>query len=111
LLGWIRTELTLDGEVRGFYLRQLWDWKSSADLKTIRPDGLAAYAEVCGWTLARTHARSGDRVAIAAYLGKGDTFDRAIAAFAAAYADLNERDHEALWRAVAAGRISATEGV
>jgi uncharacterized protein (DUF2252 family) len=111
LLGWIRTELTLDGEVRDFYLRQLWDWKSSADLETIRPDGLAAYAEVCGWTLARAHARSGDRVAIAAYLGKGDTFDRAIAAFAAAYADLNERDHEALGRAVAAGRISATEGV
>jgi hypothetical protein len=110
-LGWVRTEGTLDGAVRDFYVRQLWDWKSSADLDTIRPDGLAAYAEACGWTLARAHARSGDRVAIAAYLGKGDSFDRAIAAFAAEYADLNERDHQALVQAVAAGRIRATEGV
>jgi uncharacterized protein (DUF2252 family) len=110
-LGWVRTEGTLDGAMRDFYVRQLWDWKSSVDMETIRPDGLAAYADACGWTLARAHARSGDRVAIAAYLGKGDTFDRAIAAFAADYADLNERDHEALVQAVAAGRISATEGV
>jgi uncharacterized protein (DUF2252 family) len=110
-LGWVRTEGTLDGAMRDFYVRQLWDWKSSVDMETIRPDGLAAYADACGWTLARAHARSGDRVAIAAYLGKGDTFDRAIAAFAAEYADLNERDHEALVQAVAAGRISATEGV
>jgi uncharacterized protein (DUF2252 family) len=110
-LGWVRTEGTLDGAVRDFYVRQLWDWKSSVDIETIRPDGLAAYAEACGWTLARAHARSGDRVAIAAYLGKSDIFDRAIAAFATAYADLNQRDHESLVQAVAAGRVSATEGV
>ncbi|HKA27540.1 MAG TPA: DUF2252 domain-containing protein [Gaiellaceae bacterium] len=110
-LGWVRTDITLDGEVRDFYFRQLWDWKASADLDTIRPEGLAGYAEACGWTLARAHARSGDRFAISAYLGKGDSFDRAIAAFATAYADLNERDHDALAQAVKAGRIKATEGV
>jgi uncharacterized protein (DUF2252 family) len=110
-LGWIRTKETLDGELRDFYVRQLWDWKSSVDIETILPRGLDAYAVACGWTLARAHARSGDRIAIAAYLGKSDSFDRAIAAFAAAYADLNERDHEALVEAVRAGRVTATEGV
>jgi predicted alpha/beta hydrolase len=97
--------------VRDFYFRQLWDWKASADLDTIRPEGLAGYAQICGWTLARAHARSGDRFAISAYLGKGDSFDRAIATFATTYADLNERDHDALVQAVKAGRISATQGV
>jgi hypothetical protein len=92
-------------------VRQLWDWKSSVDIETILPRGLAAYAVACGWTLARAHARSGDRIAIAAYLGKSDSFDRAIAAFAAAYADLNERDHQALVEAVRSGRVTATEGV
>ena len=110
-LGWVRTEGTLDGEQRDFYVRQLWDWKSSVDIETIRPHGLAAYAVACGWTLARAHARSGDRIAIAAYLGKSDRFDRAIAAFAAAYADLNEKDHQALVDAVGSGRVRATEGV
>jgi uncharacterized protein (DUF2252 family) len=110
-LGWVRTEGTFDGELRDFYVRQLWDWKSSVDIETILPHGLAAYAEACGWTLARAHARSGDRIAIAAYLGKSDRFDRAIAAFAAAYADLNERDHQALVEAVRSGRVTATEGV
>jgi len=110
-LGWVRSDVTLDGEVRDFYVRQLWDWKASADLQAIRPEGLAAYAEACGWILARAHARSGDRFAVSAYLGKGDSFDRAIAAFATAYADLNERDHDALVQAVKAGRITATEGV
>jgi uncharacterized protein (DUF2252 family) len=110
-LGWVRTEGTLDGEVRDFYVRQLWDWKSSVDIETIRPHGLAAYAVACGWTLARAHARSGDRIAIAAYLGKSDRFDHAIAAFAAAYADLNEKDHQALVDAVGSGRVRATEGV
>jgi uncharacterized protein (DUF2252 family) len=110
-LGWIRTKETLDGELRDFYVRQLWDWKSSVDIETILPHGLAAYAVACGWTLARAHARSGDRIAIAAYLGKGDRFDRAIAAFAAAYADLNEKDHQALVDAVGSGRVRATEGV
>jgi hypothetical protein len=110
-LGWVRTEGTLDGELRDFYVRQLWDWKSSVDIETILPHGLVAYAVACGWTLARAHARSGDRIAIAAYLGKSDRFDRAIAAFAAAYADLNEKDHQALVDAVGSGRVRATEGV
>lgn len=75
------------------------------------PNGLIAYARACGWTLARAHARSGDRIAIASYLGKSDTFDRAIADFAEAYADLNERDRRALVEAVRAGRIAAREGL
>jgi hypothetical protein len=69
--------------------------------------GLRAYGELCGWTLARAHARSGDRIAIAAYLGQSPAFDRAVAEFAAAYADQNERDHQALAAAVAAGRVAA----
>jgi uncharacterized protein (DUF2252 family) len=110
-LGWVRAEGDLDGGLRDFYVRQLWDWKSSVDVETILPHGLGVYAMACGWTLARAHARSGDRIAITAYLGKSDRFDRAIAAFAAAYADLNEKDHQALVEAVAAGRVRATEGV
>jgi uncharacterized protein (DUF2252 family) len=109
-LGWTRAE-DLDGAARDFYVRQLRDWKVSLEVETIRPDGLATYARWCGSTLARAHARSGDRVAIAAYLGKSDVFDRAVAAFASAYADLNERDHEALRSAVHDGRVAATEGV
>jgi hypothetical protein len=100
-----------NGGAHDFYVRQLWDWKGSADVETILPNGLARYAQACGWTLARAHARSGDRIAIAAYLGKGDRFDRAIAEFAASYADLNERDHRALVRAIADGRIAGVEGV
>jgi hypothetical protein len=92
-------------------VRQLRDWKASFDVETILPRGLALYAKACGWTLARAHARSGDRIAIAAYLGAGNRFDRAIADFAGAYADLNERDHRTLVQAVAEGRISALEGV
>jgi hypothetical protein len=110
-LGWIRNERGLDDVARDFYVRQLWDWKASVDLDVIVPRGLELYAQVCGWTLARAHARSGDRIAIASYLGKGDIFDRAIADFAEAYADLNERDYAALAEAVQRGRISATEGV
>ena len=83
-LGWIRNEHTLDGVAeRDFYVRQLWDWKASVDLELIKPRGLELYAQACGWTLARAHARSGDRIAIAAYLGKTDVFDRAVADFAA----------------------------
>ena len=85
-LGWIRSPKGIDGVARDFYVRQLWDWKVSVDVETIRPSGLVVYAEVCGWTLARAHARSGDRIAIASYLGKGDVFDRALADFAVAYA-------------------------
>ena len=92
LLGWIRTT-GLDGQDRDFYVRQLWDWKMSADIDTMQPKVLAIYAQLCGWTLARAHARSGDRIAIAAYLGANDAFDRAIADFSRDYADQNERDY------------------
>jgi uncharacterized protein (DUF2252 family) len=93
LLGWVHAT-GMDGVERDFYVRQLWDWKVSADLDTISPLFLKIYAEMCGWTLARGHARSGDRVALAAYLGNGDVFDRAIADFASAYADQNQRDYD-----------------
>jgi uncharacterized protein (DUF2252 family) len=95
-LGWAHSEHELAGGTRDYYVRQLWDWKLSVDLERISPQGLAAYARACGWTLARAHARSGDRVAIAAYLGAGESFDRAVATFARAYADLNEQDHRRL---------------
>jgi uncharacterized protein (DUF2252 family) len=106
-LGWQRVEAGLDGRQRDFYVRQLRDWKFSLDIETMVPRGMRLYGEVCGWTLARAHARSGDRIAIASYLGGSDVFDRAIAEFAAAYADQNERDHDALVAAVASGRIAA----
>jgi uncharacterized protein (DUF2252 family) len=109
-LGWERVT-GLDGQDRDFYVRQLRDWKASADPEAMRPKGMAVYAKLCGWTLARAHARSGDRIAIAAYLGKGDGFDRAILEFAEAYADQNERDHRALGAAVKAGRVKATVGL
>jgi uncharacterized protein (DUF2252 family) len=104
-LGWVHTDTTMDGRSRDFYFRQLWDWKASADLETIQPEGLMAYARACGWTLARGHARSGDAVAIAAYLGKGTAFDEAMQAYAQAYADLNAADYAALQAAAAAGTI------
>jgi uncharacterized protein (DUF2252 family) len=110
-LGWIRNKRGLDGAERDFYVRQLWDWKTSVELDSILPRGLELYAQVCGWTLARAHARSGDRIAIGAYLGKSDAFDRAVADFAAAYADLNERDYGRLTEAVSAGRIESREGL
>ena len=111
-LGWIRNDNPIDtNEPRDFYARQLWDWKASANLEIIQPRGLELYAQACGWTLARAHARSGDRIAIATYLGKSDVFDRAIATFATAYADLNERDYEALAQAAREGRIEVQEGL
>jgi uncharacterized protein (DUF2252 family) len=110
-LGWVQSDDELDGGGHDFYVRQLWDWKTSLQLETIRPHGLVAYASACGWMLARAHARSGDRIAIAAYLGGSERFDRAAAEFAAAYADLNERDHRRLTEAVSRGRVSALQGV
>jgi uncharacterized protein (DUF2252 family) len=110
-LGWIRNPQGLDGVARDFYVRQLWDWKTSVDIETIRPLGLQLYAQMCGWTIARAHARSGDRIAIASYLGKGDVFEKALADFAVAYADLNERDYNVVVKAVRDGRITAEEGV
>jgi uncharacterized protein (DUF2252 family) len=106
-LGWQRVESGLDGQQRDFYVRQLRDWKFSIDIETMVPRGMRLYGEVCGWTLARAHARSGDRIAIASYLGGSDVFDRAITEFAAAYADQNERDHQSLVDAVKSGRIAA----
>ena len=110
-LGWIRNPAGSDGVARDFYVRQLWDWKTSVDLDTVVPQGLVLYAYMCGWTIARAHARSGDRIAIASYLGKGDVFERAMADFATAYADLNQRDYDAVVKAVRDGRITAEEGV
>ena len=92
-------------------MRQLRDWKFSLDVSAMVPAGMRAYGEVCGWTLARAHARSGDRIAIAAYLGTSDVFDRAVAQFATAYADQNERDYQALAQAAASGRITAEHGL
>ncbi len=108
-LGWTR----FDGPEgpRDFYVRQLWDWKASAAIEGMNATTLGIYAEICGWTLARAHACSGDRAAIATYLGSGDTFDRALASFAAAYADQNERDHAALVAAIGDGRVVARSGI
>jgi hypothetical protein len=109
-LGWIRAP-GFDGATRDFYVRQLRDWKGSADIETMAPEGMLAYGEVCGWTLARAHARSGDRIAMAAYLGGSTSFDEAVRMFAESYADQNERDHRSLREAIAAGRITAEPGV
>jgi uncharacterized protein (DUF2252 family) len=109
-LGWIHVT-GIDGQQRDFYVRQLWDWKSSADIETMEPDMMAAYGRMCGWTLARAHARSGDPRAIASYLGEGSKFDKALVRFADAYADQNERDHAALVQAIADGRVPATKEV
>jgi uncharacterized protein (DUF2252 family) len=109
-LGWL-TAVGPDGERRHFYVRQLWDQKGSAPVDVMGTRQMTAYAQTCGSTLARAHARSGDRIAIAAYLGGGDTFDHALADFAEAYADQNERDYQALKAAVDEGRVAAEEGL
>jgi uncharacterized protein (DUF2252 family) len=109
-LGWVRVR-GFDGRTRDFYLRQLRDWKGSAEVEALLPQGMRAYGELCGWTLARAHARSGDRIAIAAYLGAGSAFERAIGSFARAYADQNERDHRALVGAIDSGRLTAESGL
>ena len=109
-LGWQRVK-GFDDVERDFYVRQLHDWKGSADVEIMEPAGAKLYAALCGGTLARAHARSGDRVAIAAYLGGSDRFDRAIAEFAADYADQNDRDYAAFSDAVASGRLEAAEAV
>ena len=110
-LGWHRVAAGLDGKQRDFYVRQLRDWKFSLDVDAMVPGGMRMYGALCGWTLARAHARSGDSIAIAAYLGGSDVFDQAIAQFADAYADQNERDHNAVLEAVKAGRIVAEQGL
>src|SRR3954451_4111072 len=108
-LGWVRVK-GIDGKTRDFYLRQLRDWKGSAEIEVMIPEGMQAYGELCGWTLARAHARSGDRIAIAAYLGSGPAFDVALGEFAQAYADQNEHDYQALTDAIRSGSIVAEAG-
>jgi uncharacterized protein (DUF2252 family) len=110
-LGWLHVKSRLDEQERDFYCRQLKDWKGSAEIEQMLPSGMAAYGRLCGWTLARAHARTGDRIAITSYLGKGPSFDRAIVEFSHAYADQNERDYKALADAVKSGRITAETGV
>jgi Uncharacterized protein conserved in bacteria (DUF2252) len=107
-LGWLHEPLGVeDLTPRDLYVRQLWDSKISADIPAMRPSEMGLYARLCAWTMARAHARSGDSVAIAGYLGSSEAFDRAIAAFAEVYADQNERDHAALVDAIASGRVQA----
>jgi len=110
-LGWVHIDAGLDGRARDFYVRQLRDWKGSAEIERMLPEGLAHYGRLCGWTLARAHARSGDRIAIASYLGKGSAFDRAILSFSRSYAEQNERDYRALADAVDSGRVVAETGL
>jgi uncharacterized protein (DUF2252 family) len=110
-LGWLHVESAPDGQARDFYGRQLKDWKGSAEIEQMIPKGMAHYGRWCGWTLARAHARSGDRRAIAAYLGKSPTFDRAIVEFSHAYAEQNERDYRALVAAAASGRVTTETGL
>jgi uncharacterized protein (DUF2252 family) len=110
-LGWIHIPAGMDGRPRDFYGRQLRDWKGSAEIEQLAPDGLETYGRLCGWTLARAHARSGDRVAIASYLGSGTNFDRAIVEFSKAYADQNDRDYKELQDAANAGKIVAETGL
>src|ERR1019366_3436578 len=107
-LGWTRVPNPLDGVDRDFYVRQLRDWKFSVPIEMMLPEGMTLYARLCGWTLARAHARSGDRIALAAYLGGSAKFDQAIADFAETYADQNELDYAALQAAVKDGRAEAT---
>ncbi len=110
-LGWERVPVGLDEKPHDFYIRQLWDWKISVDVEQMKPGEMMIYGKMCAWTLARAHARSGDRIAIGAYLGKGEAIDMALAEFAAAYADQNERDYQALVAAVKNNRINAETGI
>jgi uncharacterized protein (DUF2252 family) len=110
MLGWLTVE-DVDGITRHYYVRQLWDGKGSAEIETMDPKVMEIYGRLCGWTLARAHARSGDRIAIASYLGGGDTFDRAICDFAASYADQNQSDFEAIKAAVESGRLAVSQEI
>ena len=109
-LGWCRME-GISGRPHHYYVRQLWDWKHSAHVDALSPRLLATYCGWCGETLAHAHARSGDRIQLAAYLGGGDVFDEAIADFAEAYASQSESDHAALTEAIDGGRIAVHLGV
>ncbi len=109
-LGWQRVD-GVDGRTHDYYMRQLWDWKASANIEAMTPELLSFYGQVCGWTLARAHAKSGDRIAISEYLGTSESFDRAMAEFAHTYADQNELDHKALTTAIADGKLKAISGI
>ena len=109
-LGWERVQADENGPARDYYIRQLWDWKISADLEAMPVAELMVYGKMCGWALARAHARSGDRIAISAYLGKGEAFDQALNEFAIRYADQNERDYQALVKASRSKRIQVETG-
>jgi uncharacterized protein (DUF2252 family) len=109
MLGWERFDFK--GYERDYYIRQLRDWKGSADIDGMTPAGMELWGQMCGWTLARGHARSGDRIAIGSYLGKSNEFDRAVVKFSAAYADQNELDYRLLKEAVASGRLPAATGI
>jgi uncharacterized protein (DUF2252 family) len=111
LLGWLTAEEGLDGGRRDFYVRQLWDGKGSAQIEQMTPYTMGLYAQLCGGTLARAHARSGDRIAIASYLGGSEKFDQAMAGFAEAYAEQNERDYEAFSAAAKAGKVEVTRDI
>jgi uncharacterized protein (DUF2252 family) len=110
-LGWLHVTTGMDGKPRDFYVRQLKDWKGSAVIEQMMPKGMTLYGALCGWTLARAHARSGDRIAIASYLGAGNVFDRAILEFSRAYAEQNAHDYNELAKAVKSGRIPAETGL
>jgi uncharacterized protein (DUF2252 family) len=110
-LGWLHVDASGDRQADDYSVRQLKDWKGSAEIEQMNPEAMASYGTLCGWTLARAHARSGDRVAIAAYLGNSDSFDRALVEFSKAYADQNDRDYQALKAAVDAGTIDAQTGL
>lgn len=110
LLGWVRM-VGVDGVERDYYVRQLKDWKGSAKVERFSPERLASYGELCARVLARAHARSGDRIAIAAYVGNGDALDRAMVRFAASYAEQNQRDYDRMRKAVEAGELDVREGV
>ena len=109
-LGWLTAEGP-DGKVRDFYVRQLWDGKGSAQVELMNPTTMGLYARLCGWTLARAHARSGNRIAIASYLGNGEAFERAMADFAEVYADQNEADYREFEAAISKGRLKAVTGI
>jgi uncharacterized protein (DUF2252 family) len=110
MLGWQRAE-GLDGVPRDYYVRQLQDWKGSLDPENAIPEGMKVYGEMCAHTLARAHARSGDRIALASYLGNNSTFEKALSRFAESYADQNEKDYEAFAAACKSGRLHAEEGI
>jgi uncharacterized protein (DUF2252 family) len=110
-LGWHRVPKGPDGSPHDYYVRQLWDWKLSANIDSMEPARFGVYAEMCGWTLARAHARSGDAIAIGAYLGGGSPFPEALATFARLYADQNDIDHQRLLEAISSGRFEAKMGV